>query len=144
MTAEKVPHFLGKSLANLQLNYVDLYHIHTPTGFQYQDDSTLVPMKNGTVLFDTATDLEVVWKALETEVDARRVRSLGVSNFTSEQVERLCKTARHMPTSNQVELHAYFQQKRLREFCINWRITICSYAAVGSPGRKTVYETKGL
>ncbi|CAL8137516.1 unnamed protein product [Orchesella dallaii] len=144
MTTEKVPHFLNKSLSSLQLSYIDLYLIHTPFGLQYVDDETRFPTKDGAALIDLTTDLVAIWKALEVEVDAGRVKSLGISNFNGEQAQRIVNIARHKPVNNQVELHAYFQQKELREICKKLGISVCAYAPFGSPGRKTFYAARGV
>lgn len=144
MSPGLVSHFLKKSLENLQLSYVDLYLVHMPFGLQYVDDKTLFPVKDGQVQVDFNTDLEEVWKSMEVEADAGRVRSLGVSNFNGNQVARICKNAKHKPMNNQVELHAYLQQKSLRETCESLGVTVCAFAPVGSPGRKSVYNAAGL
>ncbi|CAL8137512.1 unnamed protein product [Orchesella dallaii] len=144
MTPEKVSLFLKKSLESLQLTYLDLYLVHVPFGLQFVDEETRFPMKDGKAMFDNATDLVAVWKALENEVDAGRVKSLGISNFNTEQVKRIVNIARHKPMNHQYETHAYFQQKELREANKKLGITVCAYAPFGSPGRKTFYDSKGV
>ena len=44
-------------------------------------------------------------------------RAIGISNFPINKTENLLKTAKVVPAVNQVELHAYFQQPKLREYC---------------------------
>ena len=44
-------------------------------------------------------------------------RAIGVSNFSILKTENLMKTAKIVPAVNQVECHAYFQEKKLREYC---------------------------
>lgn len=41
-----------------------------------------------------------------------------------------------------MELHAYLQQKSLREFCKIHSITVTGYSPLGSPGAKTHFQTK--
>ncbi|ODM90988.1 3-oxo-5-beta-steroid 4-dehydrogenase [Orchesella cincta] len=144
MRPEKASHFLTKSLESLQLTYVDLYLVHLPFGLQYLDDETRIPVKDGEALLDLDSDLEAVWKALEIEVDAGRVKSLGISNFSGEQAQRIVNIAKHQPVNHQFELHAYFQQKSLREANKNLGINVCAYAPLGSPGRTAKYEAKGV
>lgn len=61
--ASQVEKFLNLSLSKLQLDYVDLYLIHTPFGFNYHDDNTMIPMKpDNTVDLDFSTDLQAIWK----------------------------------------------------------------------------------
>ncbi|ODM91208.1 Aldo-keto reductase family 1 member B10 [Orchesella cincta] len=143
MTPEKVPHFVKKSLESLQLTYIDLYLIHAPVGFQYVDDETLFPMKDGKTVLDYSTDLTAIWKSLEEEVDAGRIRSLGISNFNESQVERICCMARHKPMNHQVEIHAYFQNKNLRKVCEKFDITVCAFAPFGSPGLNEFLKARG-
>ena len=80
---------------------------------------------------------------MEAQVDAGRVKSIGLSNFNSQQIERIVKSARIKPANLQVELHAQFQQKSLRDCCEKHGITICAYAPLGSPGRNDYYQKMG-
>lgn len=83
-----------KSLRRLGLEYVDLYLIHWP-----------VPTEDRFV--DT-------WRAFERIREEGRARTIGVSNFRIEDLERLERETWARPTINQVELHPLFQQAELR------------------------------
>ena len=74
-------------------------------------------------------------KTMETQVDEGRCKSIGLSNFNSNQIERIDKSAPIKPSNLQVELHAYFQQKPLRQLCAKHGITVCAYGPLGSKGR---------
>ncbi|CAG0880031.1 unnamed protein product [Cyprideis torosa] len=139
MRADLVGPFLEKSLKALQLDYVDCYLIHSPVGVKYNgDDSELFPLVNGKVDIDPTTDLVAIWNALEKEVEAGRARSIGVSNFNIEQMQRVNKGAKAIKIANlQIELNAYFQQKEVQKFCKDNNIIITSYATFGSPGSKS-------
>jgi 2,5-diketo-D-gluconate reductase A len=82
------------SLERLQLSHLDLYLIHWP-----------VP----------AHDLYLqTWRAfIELQAEGL-VRSIGVSNFQPEHLERVIAETGVTPSINQVELHPYFQQVGLR------------------------------
>jgi 2,5-diketo-D-gluconate reductase A len=82
------------SLARLDLDHVDLYLIHWP-----------VPTENRFV--DT-------WRAFERIHDEGRSRTIGVSNFRVEDLERLEAETDARPTVNQIELHPRHQQAELR------------------------------
>ncbi|MGC1851555.1 MAG: aldo/keto reductase [Solirubrobacterales bacterium] len=83
-----------KSLARLDLEYLDLYLIHWP-----------VPTEGRTL--DT-------WRAFERIYDEGRSRTIGVSNFRIEDLEMLGREAEVQPTINQIELHPHFPQAELR------------------------------
>ena len=55
--------FLTNSLKALQVDYVDLYLIHLPVGFQYKGDNNLWPTDEaGGILTDPSTDHISLWK----------------------------------------------------------------------------------
>jgi len=142
---DKVEHFLKLSLNSLKLDYVDLYLIHFPSGLvRTGDDKNLFPQdEDGKVIQDRNTDLLSLWKGMEAQVDAGRAKSIGLSNFNSEQIERIVGAARIKPANLQVELHAYFQQKPLRAVCTKHGITVCAYGPLGSKGRIQFAAARG-
>jgi diketogulonate reductase-like aldo/keto reductase len=85
---------LDKSLRRLGLERVDLYLIHWP--------------------MPTEDHYLETWHAFERIQEDGLARSIGVSNFRVEDLERLKEEAPHQPTVNQVELHPRLQQAELR------------------------------
>ena len=83
-----------KSLERLGTGHVDLYLIHWPR-----------PERD--LFLDT-------WRAFERIREEGGARSIGVSNFRIEDLERLEAEAERRPTVNQIELHPRFQQAELR------------------------------
>jgi 2,5-diketo-D-gluconate reductase A len=83
-----------KSRERLGLEFVDLYLIHWP-----------VPSRD--LYLDT-------WRAFEKIHADGGARSIGVSNFRVEDLERLEREAEILPTVNQIELHPNLQQAELR------------------------------
>ncbi len=84
-----------KSLGRLGLEYLDLYLIHWPA-----------PAKG---LYVES------WKALVRLQQDGRVKSIGVSNFAAEHLDRIIGETGVAPAINQIELHPRFQQRALRE-----------------------------
>ncbi|XP_033216487.1 aldo-keto reductase family 1 member A1-like [Belonocnema kinseyi] len=129
-----VEKFLKRSLADLQLDYLDLYLIHTP--FTFEDiEGDLHPVnENGEIKLDLTTNHLAVWAEMEKQVVAGRTRAIGVSNFNIAQLTKVLNFAT-VPVSNiQVELHLYFQQKELVEFCKKRGIAVTAYSPLGSRG----------
>ena len=56
------------------------------------------------------------WKALVRLRQEGRIRSIGVSNFNRDHIERIVGETGVMPSVNQIELHPRFQQEALRAF----------------------------
>ena len=71
------------------------------------------------------------WKAFEDIQAAGLAKSIGVSNFRIEDLERLKATSTVVPVVNQVELHPRFQQRELREYCQHEAIAIESWSPIG-------------
>jgi 2,5-diketo-D-gluconate reductase A len=102
---------LEKSLERLRMDHVDLYLIHWPS-----------PHRG--LYVDT-------WKALVRLKQEGRARSIGVSNFEPEHLDRIIGETGETPAINQIELHPGFQQKRLREFHAQKGIATQSWSPLG-------------
>ena len=86
------------TLSELGFDYVDLFLIHWPLPTVY----------NG--------DFVSTWKALEEFKNDGRARSIGVSNFQIEHLERLAAETETVPAVNQIEVHPYFTNEAVRGY----------------------------
>ncbi|CAK1592962.1 unnamed protein product [Parnassius mnemosyne] len=116
---EAVVPALRKSLETLNLDYVDLYLIHWPIA-QY---------KNGTY-YDV--DYLETWEGM---IEAKKLglaKSIGVSNFNQQMLERLISKSSIKPAVLQVEINLNLQQPALREYCRQQNIVVTGYTPFGS------------
>lgn len=99
----RVEYFLKKSLENLKLDYLDLYLIHFPVGFEYSEEEIYFPKdQQDRIKFDFETDIIAIWKAMEEQVKKGKVKSIGVSNFNPDQMQRIMNIATEPITNIQV------------------------------------------
>ncbi|XP_053208245.1 aldo-keto reductase family 1 member B1-like [Panonychus citri] len=122
-----------KSLANLGLEYLDLYLIHWPMGFQEGDN--LFPRDDKEQIIFSNIDYLETWKGMEDVQKAGLSKSIGVSNFNSEQIQRVLDNCEIKPVMNQIEVHPYLTQQPLIDFCRERQIGITAYSPLGSPDR---------
>ncbi|EFX88431.1 hypothetical protein DAPPUDRAFT_230297 [Daphnia pulex] len=134
MSPRLVEPALRMTLKNLQLDYLDLYLMHWPMAFEENPEMILdVPFdENGRV---KCKDVDYVdtWKAMEACVRQGLVRSIGVSNFNSQQLKRLLENCAIKPVTNQVEAHVYLNQKPMIELCREYGIVVTAYSPLGRP-----------
>ena len=72
------------------------------------------------------------WKTLIELRDAGRIKSIGVSNFNPDHLERIIGETGVTPVVNQIELHPRFQQRDKRDFHSRHGIRIESWSPLGS------------
>ena len=72
------------------------------------------------------------WKTLIELKEAGRIRSIGVSNFNQDHLERIIGDTGVTPVVNQIELHPRFQQRDKRDFHVKHDIRIESWSPLGS------------
>jgi len=102
-----------ESLDKLGLDYIDLYLIHWP-----------IPLVK-----------RRLWKDFEKLCSEGRVRSIGVSNYSVEQLETLASAAAILPAVNQVLFHPFSYKKRLLDYCQSKKIVLEAYSPLAK-GRK--------
>ena len=101
-----------ESLDALGVDYLDLMLIHWPT-----------PAHNKYV---------ETWQGLIQAREDGLVRSIGVSNFTQAQLERIIDETGIVPAVDQIETHPYFQQKEMLPYLAGRGIHHESYSPLGS------------
>lgn len=103
-----------ESMERLGLETLDMYLIHwmQPKQDKYVD----------------------TWKALIELQKQGRVKTIGVSNFTKEGLERLIDETGVVPAINQIELHPFFNQAELREFNASKGILTQAWSPLGQGG----------
>uniref|UniRef100_G3QKE2 Aldo-keto reductase family 1 member C3 n=1 Tax=Gorilla gorilla gorilla TaxID=9595 RepID=G3QKE2_GORGO len=130
--SELVRPALENSLKKAQLDYVDLYLIHSPVSLKPGEELSPTD-ENGKVIFDIV-DLCTTWEAMEKCKDAGLAKSIGVSNFNCRQLEMILNKPglKYKPVCNQVECHPYFNRSKLLDFCKSKDIVLVAYSALGS------------
>ena len=103
---------IDDSLADLDVDYIDLMLIHQPG---WND--------------------EAVYRALEDAVRDGKVRSIGISNYyTQAQVDEVLSYATITPAVIQNENHLYYQNSALRDYVAQYGIVLESWYPFGGRG----------
>ena len=100
------------ALRRLGLSYIDLMLLHLPSS-------------------DPQVNKEI-WSGLEDALDSRLVRAIGVSNFNSQQLDELIKTAKVVPQMNQIESNPQKPNNEIIDYCKRHGIQVTAYSPLGS------------
>ena len=100
------------TMTKLGIEQIDLFLIHWPVPSQGQ--------------------YVEAWKTLVELKQQGRIKSIGVSNFNQDHLERIISETGETPVVNQIELHPRFQQRDKRDFHAQHDIKIESWSPLGS------------
>ena len=100
------------TLSELGFDYLDLFLIHWPLPTLY------------------GGDFVSTWKMLEEFYRDGRARSIGVSNFQIEHLQRLAAETDQVPSVNQIEVHPYFTNEAVRAYGREHRITTEAWSPI--------------
>jgi diketogulonate reductase-like aldo/keto reductase len=113
------------SLARLGLDKVDLYLIHWPATEARRES----------------------WRAMEEMYREEKVRNIGVSNFSIDDLEDLRGQAHMVPAVNQIEFHPlnYHEQLPLINYCKDHGVIVEAYSPLsrGGVGEQRLFEKIG-
>ncbi len=123
---------LERTLADLQLDQLDLYLIHWPVALK---PGVLLPESGDDFLSAEQAPVADTWRALEECVSDGLCRHIGVSNFTIHKLEALLEVATVRPAMNQVEMHPYLPQDELVAWCNMEGVAVTAYSPLGSRDR---------
>ncbi|XP_054154485.1 1,5-anhydro-D-fructose reductase-like [Oppia nitens] len=137
---DRVQVCIKRILKKLNTPYLDLCLMHWPMSFAQVDDD-VVPTGTDGIVIDGGVDYLEAWQGLEDAVRAGLVKSIGISNYNSKQIDRLLGSATIKPVTNQVEVHPYLAQTKLKAFCEERGITLTAYSPLGNPGSQANAET---
>jgi alcohol dehydrogenase (NADP+) len=137
---ERVRPAFEASRAKLQLDYIDLYLIHTPFAFQPGDNQD--PRDgDGNVIYDDGVTLMDTWRAMEDLLrESGNVRAIGLSDVSLEQVREVFESATIKPAVVQAESHPYLPETDLLDFCNRNGIVMLAFAPLGHGMKPGVLE----
>lgn len=115
--ASEVRKYCEESLANLGLDYVDLYLIHNAR-----------PWSDAIPNYDYFEENVAVYKVMEELYEEGKLRTIGVSNFKVKDLENLLENTIVIPVINQIRFHPGYMQEDIVEFCQNHQILIEAYS----------------
>ena len=128
-----------KSLADLGLEYLDLYLIHFPIALQFVDINHRYPPEWLVNPDDEIPSMELdyvplseTWSAMEGLVETGLAKKIGVCNYSSVLLHDLMSYARIKPAMLQIESHPYLTQDALIRTAQSYNISVTAFSPLGA------------
>ncbi len=123
-----------KSLADLGLEYLDLYLVHWPFP-NFHPPGCDVHSRSAEARPYIHENFMRTWRQMEKLVEMGLARHIGTSNMTVPKLKLLLRDCRIRPAVNELEMHPHFQQTGLFDFVRAQGIQPVAYCPLGSPHR---------
>ena len=128
-----------RSLRDLKLDVLDLYHVHFPIALAFVPFATRYPPEwffdpkaAAPAMKPIRVPIAETWGAMEELVHAGLVKRIGVCNFGTSLLRDLLATATIRPAVLQVEMHPYLTQSRLLRYCQTEQIAVTAFSPLGA------------
>jgi alcohol dehydrogenase (NADP+) len=123
-----------QSLADLRLEYLDLFLVHWPFP-NFHAPGCDVSSRSADARPYIHDHYMKTWRKMEELVDQGLTRHIGTSNMTIPKLKLVLRDARIKPAVNEMELHPHFQQPELFQFVVENGVQAIGFSPIGSPGR---------
>jgi diketogulonate reductase-like aldo/keto reductase len=123
-----------QSLADLRLDYLDLYLVHWPFS-NFHPPGCDVSSRSEDAKPYIHKNYMKTWRKMEELVGLGPVRHIATSNMTIPKLRLVLGDARIKPAVNEMELHPHFQQPEFFRFVRDNGMEPIGYCPIGSPGR---------
>ena len=108
---------VGKTLARLDTDYIDLLLIHQPAG-----------------------NYLAGYRLMEKAYQEGKVRAIGLSNFNQAQIQEILNVCQVKPAVLQTEVHPYSQEKELKKFLSKEGMVIQAWYPMGHGDKALIQE----
>ncbi|MGT2666037.1 aldo/keto reductase [Streptococcus rifensis] len=115
---------IDESLEQLGVDYIDLMLIHAPRPWSEMHERPIVNH-----YYDENAEM---WRALEDAYEAGKLRAIGVSNFSVDDLEHLLEKARITPMVNQIIYHIGNTNPEVLAFCEKHNILVEGYSPIAT------------
>lgn len=136
---EHVEEACRKTLADLRLDYLDLYLIHFPIALDYVPIETRYPPEwlhdpdaVEPVMKPAPVPLYQTWMAMEALVQKGLVNRIGICNYNSVLIHDLMSYATIKPAMLQIEAHPYLTQEKLIRCARGYGIDVTAFSPLGA------------
>lgn len=134
-----------RTLQDLQIEQLDLYHVHFPICLEfvpfehrYPPEWFFDPDAPSPSMKTVEVPIRETWAAMEELVDAGLVKRIGVCNFGTSLLRDLLSQCRIRPSVLQVELHPYLRQRNLVRYATSESIAVTAFSPLGAKSYQSI------